>query len=150
MSTPQTNTPIDDLEEKCVLPRHPLFDTDKDQAGFTDCVDAIDRVRSIIALYDFLELGDDCGGLSSDAAFGCYWINVMNRGALSYVSDRLMDLDKQNGQRLKLKSAYLSALAASLPALGRKNRDRLLNNIAAKMDITRATVDQYIGGLLVK
>lgn len=144
MNISETNTPTDDFKQECVLPRHPLFDTDEEQASFTDCVDAIDRVRSIIALYDFLELGEDRGGLSSDAAFGCYWINVMNRGTLSYVSDRLMDLDRQNRERRKHESGYLSALFGSLHTLGRDNRERFLNNTAAQMNITRSAVDQFV------
>lgn len=144
MNTSQTNTPIDDLEKEYALPQHPLFDTDKNQASFSECIDVIDRVRSIIALYDFLEVDDDRGGLSTDATFGCYWINTMNRDALSYVSDRLMTLYKKSGEIRRQESASLSALSTSLSTLDNKNRERFLNCFAAQLNITRNEIEQYV------
>lgn len=134
----------DCLEPDCVLPRHPFFDTPKDQASFVECIDAIDRVKAMIELCDFLELDDNRGGLSPRAAFGYYWITVLTRSTLSYVSDRLMVLDKQKTEKHKQESAYLSALVKSLHSLGRENRERFLNNASAQMNIKRSALDRFV------
>ena len=146
MNTQKTNLAIKDIEpeQDCVLPPHPFFQASKDQASFVDCIDAIDHANAVIALCDFLKLDDDHGGLSSDAAFGYYWITVLTRGTLSYVSDRLMILDRQKREKHKQESAYLSALVKSLHSLGRENRERFLNNAAGQMNIKRSALDKFV------
>jgi len=152
MNTQKADIPIDSLEPEqgCVLPPHPFFQASKDQASFVDCIDAIDHVSTVIELCDFLKLDDNHGGLSSDAAFGYYWITVLMRGTLSYVSDRLATLDRQKYEDHKRDSAYLSALSNSLHTLGHDNREHFLNNTATQMNLTRLDLDKFIGDLAGK
>ncbi len=124
-------------------PRHPFFKESGKYASFTDCIDAIDRVRSLVELCDYLELDESRGGLSSSAAFGYYWITVLNRETLNYVSKRLRELDKNRKAKHRQDSTYMSALLKSLHTLGSENRERLLNNTAAQLNLTRPVLDQY-------
>ncbi|MES9863276.1 MAG: hypothetical protein ABW157_22170 [Candidatus Thiodiazotropha sp. LLP2] len=126
------------------LPSHPFFENVIDQASFTDCINAIDRVRTVISLSDALTLDEEQGGLSPDAAFSFYWVTVLTRSALSYVSDRLLALSREDEERQEQESAYPSALFNSLPALSDECRERLLHNMAAQMDITRSDIEQFI------
>ena len=128
----------------CSIPCHPFFETVIDQASFTDCINAIDRVRAVISLSDALTLDEEQGGLSPDAAFGFYWVTVLTRSALSYVSDRLVALNRENEEKHEQESAYLSALFRSLPALDGEWRERLLHLIAVQMGITRSDIEQFI------
>jgi len=145
MSEQETAPPINNPEPTCPMPRHPFFDFDNDQASFIDCIDAINRVDAMIELCDFLKLdGDSEGGLTLKAAFGYYWVSVLTRGTLCYVSDRLRVLDRQQQEKHQSKAAYLSALLKALPTLGGINYDRFLNSTAAQMDITRSDLDQFI------
>ncbi len=145
MSEQKTASPIDTPEPAQPIPRHPFFDFDNEHASFIDCIDAIDRIGAVIELCDFLKLdGDSEGGLTPDAAFGYYWISVLMRGTLSYVSDRLRVLDRQQQENHQSKATCLSALLKALPTLGGINHDRFLNNTAAQMDISRSELDQFI------
>jgi hypothetical protein len=126
------------------LPRHPFFETVIDQANFTDCINAIDRVRAVTALCDALTLDEEHGGLSTDAAFGFYWATVLTRSALSYVSDRLVVLNRESEEKHERESAYITALLNSLPTLSQACRERLLNHTAYQMDVSRPDVDQFI------
>lgn len=146
MSTEEKHPPTDSLEveQDCTLPRHPFFDIAKDQASFVECIDAIDRVRAVIELCDFLGLDDNHGGLSPRAAFGYYWINVLMQSTLAYVSSRLMVLNKQKTYELEQESAYLSALVKSIDCLGRENREHFLSNAAAQMNVKRSTLDKFV------
>jgi len=128
------------------IPRHPFFEFANDQASFIECIDAINRVESMIELGNFLNLDCDSeGGLTPKAASGYYWLSVLTRETLSYVSDRLLELNKQQQEKHQGKAAYLSALLMSLPSLGGVNRDRFLNNAAAQMNISRSELDQFVG-----
>ena len=138
----QNSTPSP--EPDCVIPHHPFFDPDIDQASFIDCIDAIDRVKAMIELADALDLEDHNGGLTPNAAFGYFWTTMMTRGTLSYVSNRLVVLEKQNAEKHKLESRYLSALVRSLHSLGRGNRERLLNSVAGELNIKRSTLDEFV------
>ena len=145
MNTRKTDAPIDNTELGRPIPNHPFFEFSKDQATFIQCMDAIDRVEAIAELCNFLKLDSDSeGGLTPKAAFGYYWISVLTRGTLSYVSGRLMDLNREQQEKHQRKAAHLSALLTSLPTLGSVNRDRFLNNAAAQMDITRSDLDQLV------
>lgn len=127
------------------IPRHPFFEFANDQASFIECIDAINRVESMIELCNFLNLdGDSEGGLTPRAASGYYWLSVLTRETLSYVSDRLMALNKQQREKHQGKAACLSALLMSLPSLGGVNRDRFLNSAAAQMNISRSELDQFV------
>ena len=50
------------------------------------------------------KVGDIEGGLTPKAAYGFYWISVLTRGALSYVSDRLIALNRQQKEQHQLPS----------------------------------------------
>jgi hypothetical protein len=145
MTKLKTAPPIDNPKPAHPIPHHPFFEFTKDRASFIECIDAINRVESVIELCDFLKLdGDSEGGLTPKAAFGYYWVSVLTRGTLSYVSDRLMVLNRQQREKHQGKASYLSALLRALPALDSVNRDRFLNSAAAQMSITRSDLDQII------
>lgn len=140
----QKKTPSNDNPKpKRPVPPHPFFEFSKGQATFIQCIDAIDHVGSMIALCDALKLDTD-NGLTPSAAFGYYWVSVMTRETVSYVSDRLVTLKNQQQEKYQQKAAFLSALLTSLPTLGRDNRDRFLNNAAARMNLTRSELDKVI------
>ena len=136
-------TDKNDKSSPLPIPRHPFFKRSSKHASFTDCIDAIDRVKSLVELCDYLELDESRGGLSSNAAFGYYWITVLNRETLTYVSKRLRELDKGRKAKHRQDSTYMSALLKSLHTLGSENRERLLNNTAAQLNLTRPVLDQY-------
>jgi hypothetical protein len=145
MSKPKTAPPIDNPKPAQPIPHHPFFEFANDQASFIECIDAINRVESMIELCNFLNLdGDSEGGLTPKAASGYYWLSVLTRETLSYVGDRLVELNRQQREKHQGKAAYLSALLRSLPSLGGVNRDRFLNNAAAQMNITRSELDQFV------
>ena len=145
MSKLKTAPPIDNPKPAQPIPQHPFFELTKDRASFIGCIDAINRVESVIELCDFLKLDSDSeGGLTPKAAFGYYWLSVLTRGTLSYVSDRLMVLNRQQREKHQGKDTYLSALLRALPALDSVNRDRFLNSAAAQMIISRTELDQFI------
>ncbi|MES9859796.1 MAG: hypothetical protein ABW157_12890 [Candidatus Thiodiazotropha sp. LLP2] len=131
------------------LPPHPFFETVNDPPNLTDCINAIDITYSVIALCDALKLDDDKGGMSPDAAFGFYWVTVLTRSALAYVSARLVALDRENKGWCKQTSAYLSALSRSLPSIGPEHHEHLLNQLVALLNVTRPEVDQFIEGMTV-
>ena len=143
MSKQKTVSPIDNPEPARPIPRHPFFDFANDQASFIECIDAINRVEAMIELCDFLKL-DSEGGLTPKATLGYYWLSVLTRGTLSYVSDRLLALHRHQQEKYQGMAAYLSALLMSLPSLGGVNRDRFLNSAAAQMDISRSELDQFV------
>ena len=58
-----------------------------------DCINAIARAKSMIALCDAWRLDEEEGSLLPDAAFGFYWVRVFTRNALAYTSTRLVELD---------------------------------------------------------
>ena len=126
------------------LPPHPFFEIAIDQPNFTDCINAIDRARSVIALCDVLKLEEEEGGLSPEAAFGFYWMTVLSRSALSYVSRRLVTLNQENEEQLRQASVYLSALLHSLPTLDGESLERLLDQTAVQLDLARPEVDRFI------
>lgn len=101
----------------------------------------------MIALCDALKLDEEEGGLTPDAAFGFYWVTVLTRSALAYVSARLVALDRENEEGDKQTSAYLSALSRSLSTIGPEHREHLLNHTAARLNLTRPEVDQFIEGM---
>jgi hypothetical protein len=136
---------IDSPDTDCSLPCHPLFRYSTGQASFGECIEAIDHVTGIIELFDFLELHDNRGGLSTNALHGFYWINVMTRSALSYASERLTVLNKQVAEDHWQESVCLSALATSLQMLDRDSSERLLDSAAARMKITRPALDNIVG-----
>ena len=131
-------------KKDCSIPCHPFFETAIDQANFTDCINAIDRVRAVISLSDALTLDEEQGGLSPDAAFGFYWVTELTRSALTYVNERLVALNRENEEKQEQESAYLSALFRSLPDLGDECRERLLHLMAVQMGITRSDIEQFI------
>ncbi len=141
----QRNEPTNgDHETDCELPSNPLFRSPSGQASFGECIEAIGHVNEVIELFDFLELDDSRGGLSLNASYGLYWINLMMRGALSYIGERLTVLNKQVAEDYWQESVCLSALAASLETLGRENRERFLNSAAAQMKISRPELDNFV------
>ncbi|MES9853632.1 MAG: hypothetical protein ABW170_17585 [Candidatus Thiodiazotropha sp. L084R] len=131
------------------LPPHPFFETVNNPPNLTDCINAIDRAYSMIALCETLKLDEEEGGLSPDAALGFYWVTVLTRSALSYVSARLVALDRENERRCKQTSAYLSALCRSLTTIGPEHRGHLLNHMATRLNVSRSEVDQFIEGMAV-
>ncbi len=143
MSKQQKTPPNDNSKPECSVPPHPFFECSEGQATFIQCIDAIDRVGSMIALCDALKLDTD-NGLTPKAAFGYYWVSVMTRETLSYVSDRMMVLDRQHKEKHQQQSEFLSALLTSLSTLGRDNRDRFLNSAAARMNLARSDLDKVI------
>jgi hypothetical protein len=128
----------------CSIPCHPFFETIIDQANFTDCINAIDRVVSVIALCNALKLDEEQGVLSSDAAFGYYWVTILMRSALSYVRDRLVTLNRENEEKQEQESAYISSLFSSLSVLSDECRERLLERAALQMDVTQSDVGRFI------
>lgn len=131
------------------LPPHPLFEAVNDPPNLTDCINAIDRAHSMIALCDALKLEEEEGGLTPDAAFGFYWVTVLVRSALSYVSTRLVALDHENKERDHQTSLYLSALCRSLPTIGSDHYEHLLDHTAAHLSLARSEVDQFIERMTV-
>lgn len=141
----QPNKPTnDDQETNFELPSNPLFRSPSGHASFGECIEAIGHVNEVIELFDFLELDDSRGGLSLNASNGFYWINLMMRGALSYISERLTVLNKQVAEDHWQESICLSALATSLETLGRENHERFLNGVAAQMKISRPELDNFV------
>ena len=127
------------------IPRHPFFELAEDQASFSQCMDAIDSVNAVIELCNFLKLDSDIeGGLTPKAAYGFYWISVLTRGTLSYVSDRLIALNKQQKEQHQAKAECLSALLAALPGLDEVNSECFLGSAAAQMGIGRDGLDRFI------
>jgi hypothetical protein len=144
MSKQDIDPPTGKINTDCAMPRHPFFETVDEQANYTDCINAIDRVRAMIDLCASLKLEEVHSGLSPDAAYGFYWITVLMESALNYVSYRLVELNSEIDGRLKQESAHLSALFNSLPTLGRVNRVRFLNHTASQMDVSRSDIEQFI------
>jgi hypothetical protein len=66
------------------------------------------------------------------------------RGALSYVNNRLIALNRQQQETDRTKSACLSALLTALPALDEANSERFLDSAALQMGMTRSSLDQFI------
>jgi hypothetical protein len=127
------------------IPRHPFFESAGEQASFSQCLDAIDSVNAVIELCHCLKLdGDTEGGLTPMATYGYHWVTILMQGALAYVNDRLIVLNKQQLEEHQTTSAYLSALLASLPALDDANVERFLNRTASQMGITRSGLDRFI------
>ena len=126
------------------LLRHPFFEGVAGQPEFTDCINAIDRAKSMIVLCNALKLSEEDGGLTSEEAFGFYWGRVLTSNALEYVSARLVELNSERGGKQKQTSACLSALFKSLPAIGHENREELLNHTAARLSISRLDVEELI------
>lgn len=126
------------------LLRHPFFEEVTGQPNFTDCINAIDRARSMIMLCNALKLSEEDGGLTTDEAFGFYWGRVLTSNALEYVSARLVELNSESGERHRQASAYLSALFNSLPDIAYENREDLLNHTAARLSVSRLEVDGLI------
>ena len=126
------------------VPPHPFFEAVSDPASFKDCINAIDRAGAVIELCNALKLEEEDAGLSPDAAYGFYWITVLARSALSYVSTRMVALSREDEERYGQASAHLSALFSSLPTLGHEHRERLLNQTAAQMNTSRSEVDQFV------
>ncbi|MEW8626586.1 MAG: hypothetical protein AB2551_12595 [Candidatus Thiodiazotropha sp.] len=126
------------------LLRHPFFEEVTGQPDFTDCINAIDRARSMIVLCNTLKLGEEDGGLTSDEAFGFYWGRVLTSNALEYVSARLVELNSERGEKQRQTSACLSALFNSLPAIGNENREELLNHTATRLSVSRLEVEELI------
>jgi hypothetical protein len=133
----------------CALPGHPFFETANDPANFTDCINVIERVSAVIELFDALTLDEEHAGLSPNAAFGFYWIIVLMRSALDYVSKRLVLLESEKVELHRQESAFCSALIQSLYTLDDGIRHRFLNSTAAQMDVARSEVDQFIERLIV-
>jgi hypothetical protein len=145
MSNEKSIPPTDRPEPAHRLPRHPFFEFTANQANFSQCLDAIDRVDAVIELCNCLKLdGDIEGGLTPKAAYGYYWVTLLMRGALSYVSDRLIVLKRQQQETDRTKSACLSALLTALPALDEANSERFLDSAALQMGMTRSSLDQFI------
>ncbi len=127
------------------IPCHPFFESAGQQASFSQCLDAIDSVNAVIELCHCLKLDSDTeGGLTPMATYGYHWVTVLMRGALSYVSDRLILLNRQQLEEHQTKSAYLSALLTSLPTLDEVHSERFLNSTASHMGITRSDLDRFI------
>ena len=126
------------------LPPHPFFETTKDQATFGQCIDGLHRVSAVIELCNALKLEEEHAGLPPDAAYGFYWITVMNRSALAYISNRLLALDREDKTRHQEACAHLSALYHALQTLDSENRERLLNQTATQMNATRPDIDQFM------
>lgn len=100
MNKPKTVMPIDNPKPARPIPRHPFFDSGNDQASFIECIDALNRVESMIELNDYLKLDSDSeGGLTPKAAYGYYLLSGLVRETLSYVSDRLLQLNRQQGEK---------------------------------------------------
>ena len=137
------NQPLTDQD----LLRHPFFEGVPGQPKVTDCINAIDRARSVMALCDALQLDEEAGGLSPDAAFGFYWLTVLARNALAYVGSRLIEWDRENQTKHQQASALLSALLDALPAHGDEHRECVLNQAAAQMMLTRPEIDRMIEAL---
>ena len=131
------------------LPPHPFFEAVNNPPNLTDCINAIDRAHSLIALCDALKLDEEEGGLTPDAAFGFYWLTVLTRSALSYVTTRLVALERENKERDKQASLYLSALCHSLPTIGSDHYEHLLDHTAARLNLARSEVDEFIEGMTV-
>ena len=129
------------------LLRHPFFEAVPGQPNFTDCINAIDRARSVMALCDALKLDEEEGGLPPDAALGFYWLTVLARNALAYVSTRLVELEHEHQATHQQSSACLTALLESLQTLGGEHRERLLNQAAKQMKLTRREIDRLIEAL---
>jgi hypothetical protein len=60
----------------------------------------------MIELCSCLKLEEEHAGLSSDAAFGFYWITVLMQSALSYASNRLVVLNMEKGEKHILRSSH--------------------------------------------
>jgi hypothetical protein len=127
------------------IPRHPFFESAGEQASFSQCLDAIDSVNAVIELCHCLKLdGDTEGGLTPMATYGYHWVTILIQGALSYVSDRLIMLNRHQQKAHQKKSAYLSALLTSLTTLDEVDSERFLNSAASHIGITRSGLDQFI------
>jgi hypothetical protein len=148
---PTTPKPPTTASQKSIQepPPHPFFETVNDPPNLTDCINAIDRAYSIIALCDALKLDEKEGGLSPDATFGFYWVTVLVRSALSFVSARLVALDHESKERDNQTSLYLSALCRSLPSIGSDHYEQLLDHTAARLSLARSEVDQFIERMTV-
>jgi hypothetical protein len=97
----QQSLSVDKTKTECDIPRHPFFESVDNQANFTECINAIDRVRSMIDLCSCLKLEEEHAGLTSDAAYGFYWITVLMQSTLTYVSKRLVILNMEKGEKYK-------------------------------------------------
>ena len=102
------------------------------------------RAVAVIELSHHLDLDEEEGGLSPNAAHGYYWLTEMARSALAYASRRLVQLQRQQQDADRQASACLASLCRSLPVLSRDNRECYLDQTAAHIGLTRRAVDRYI------
>lgn len=123
--------------------RHPFFDT-ADPPSSLDCRDALDRAACVVELFNHLKLDSDVDGLSPKAASGYAWLSETLQETLSYTSHRLSLLGQKQAKTDRKKTRYLSALLKSLSVLDSTDRDCVLNDMAARLQITRGDVNAFI------
>ena len=123
--------------------RHPFFDNANPPSSL-DCRDALDRAACVVELFNHLKLGGDVDGLSPKAASGYIWLSETLRETLSYASHRLSSLSQERAKTDGERARYLSALLKSLTVLNTPDRDCVLNDMAARLQITRGDVDAFI------
>jgi hypothetical protein len=144
MNTQKPASPLEDRTNEADIPYHPFFQTAQNRPNFSDCIDAIDRAAAVIELSNYLKLDEEEGGLPQKAAFGYYWVTEMTRSALAYTGQRLIELNRQQGEAGQKASSCLSSLCHAMPVLSRENRERFLNHAALNMDLPRREIDRYI------
>ena len=138
------NTDAASMDSQGAMPHHPFFDRFGPHSAL-DCLDAMNRVACVIDVFSHLTLSNDADeGLSSRAAYGYTWLSESARETLTYCSRRLSTLSHERRTEEKEQARYLSALLASLSALQDRERDYVLNAMAAQLDITRSDVDTFI------
>lgn len=128
---------------------HPFFDT-ADPPSSLDCLDAIDRMASVVELFCHLKLDSEEGGLSPAAVSGYLWLSETLKETLLYTSRRLSRIAQRRGEDDREKAMYETALLESLSELDDADRGYVLNAMAARLGITRPEVDAYVDSAIAE
>jgi len=85
---------------KTPLPRHPFFDNTNKQASFIDCIDALNRIRDMLIVCDYLQAGMSAEeGISPNVVAGHYWLPSSMQDTLRYISQRLLVLHRRESDK---------------------------------------------------
>ena len=119
---------------------HPLLDIAEPPTE-ADCLKAIDRAAGLIELLNHLTTDR---GLSVRAAVAHEKLSKMLQATLRYSSYRLRHLGRKRRDKAHQQTRYLSALARAQAILDGDDQDRVLDAVAAQLQIERPAVDSFV------
>lgn len=134
-----------ELETPCAIPSHPFFKYTEGQPDIYQCRDAIDHASALIELCNHLDLDSEThGGLSPRAAIGYYWVSTLALDTLDYTRDRIVELDSEQQLQSELKTECLSTIVESLQTLGDEDRERVFDDVAVQMELSRSELTELV------